>query len=315
MLVNDHIFASIFYFAKNKYIRLCQINWIKVPNAMNKTVYKDEEKNEIRFSIIKKIETEVPFSGLGVKYVASGEEIYYANNKKYIVKQGDYIIGNDFTSSFVKIDHTTEVQGLCIDISPQIITEVAEFHALNGDNLKEFLLSDQFFVNRNNAKNTSLGYSLSEINRKIIAGTLKNDIQQNELFYSLAESIITDQRFVFDHLNKMEFKKVVTNEEVFRSLLNAKSYIDAHLLNNLSLEEICLSAGLSKYHFIRLFKTTFGISPYQYQKRKRLDVAKLELISGKDILTVALLVGYADVPTFNKAFKLAFGVTPGSIRK
>lgn len=282
---------------------------------MNKTVYKDEEKNEIRFSIIKKIEAEVPFAGLGVKYVAAGEEIYYANDKKYVVKQGDYIIGNDFTSSFVKIDHANEVQGLCIDISPQIITEVAEYHALNGENLKEFLLSDQFFVNRYNAKNTSLGYSLSEINRKIIAGTFQNNIQQNELFYSLAESIITDQRFVFDHLSKMEFKKVETNESVFRALLGAKSFIDEHLLSNLSLDEICISAGISKYHFIRLFKNTFGISPYQYQKRKRLELAKIELGLGKEINDIAFTLGYADVPTFSKAFKLVFGVSPSSIRK
>lgn len=58
---------------------------------MNLTVYKDETKNEIRFSKISKIEIEVPFAGLGVKYVASGREVYYANGKKYTVKEGEYI--------------------------------------------------------------------------------------------------------------------------------------------------------------------------------------------------------------------------------
>ncbi len=282
---------------------------------MNKTIYSDNDKNEIRYSKIKRIEGEVVFSGLGVKYVASGEEIYYANQKKYIVKEGEYIIGNDFTNSFVTIDQKEDVHGLCIDISPQIIHEVADYHALESENLKEFLLSDQFFVNRYNAKNTSLGYSLQEINQKISSGNLINDIQQNELFYSLAESIITDQRFVLNHLSKMSFKKLITNEEVFRSLLMAKSLIDEHLLENLSLETISQSAGISKYHFIRLFKNTFEISPYQYQKRMRLEFAKHQLLEGKELLDVAISIGYADLPTFSKAFKQVFGIAPSLLSR
>lgn len=282
---------------------------------MNQTIYKDEEKNAIRFSDFKKLETDCPFAGLGVKYVASGEEIYYANNKKYNVKVGEYIIGNEFTKSLVQINSKESVQGLCIDISSEIISEVAEFHDLNGSELKEFLLSDQFFVNRYNVKNTSLGYTLNDINQKIKSGTFTNDLHQNELFYSLAESIITDQRFVFDHLTNLDFKKDLTNEEVFRSVLNAKSFIDENLTANLSLENIAIQSGISKYHFIRVFKSAFGISPYQYQKRKRLELAKSELIKGNNIFFTAIQYGFPDVPTFSKAFKQQFGQTPGSIRK
>jgi len=280
---------------------------------MNHTIYTDSEKNAIRFSNFKKLEIDCPFSGFGVKYVASGEEIYYANGKKYNVKVGEYIIGNEFTKSLVQINSSESVQGLCIDISSDIISEVAEFHDVNGSELKEFLLSDQFFVNRYNVKNTSLGYTLNEINQKIKAGIFTNDLQQNELFYSLAESIITDQRFVFDHLSKLDFKKNVTNEEVFRAVFQAKSLIDEHITENLSLEKMAFHTGISKYHFISVFKAVFGISPYQYQKRKRLELAKLDLLSGEEILFTAIRYGFADTPTFSKAFKQQYGQTPGSI--
>jgi AraC-like DNA-binding protein len=282
---------------------------------MNLTVYKDQDKNAIRFSNILKIKAEVPFGGLGVKYVASGEEVYYANGKKYTVKEGEYIIGNDFTHSVVHIDKSVPVQGLCIDISPQIISEVALYHDVNGSDLREFLLSDQFFVNRYNVKNTSLGYTLNDINTRIKAGAFRNDLHQNELFYSLAESIITDQRFVFDHLSKMSFKKEVTNEEVFRAMLNAKAHMDAHIMDNLSLEELSKQIGISKYHFLRVFKNTFGISPYQYQKRMRLLQARQELMLGHDILETAIRYGYFNVQSFTKALKSTFGKTPGTIKK
>ena len=282
---------------------------------MNHTIYTDTEKNAIRFSNFKQLEASCAFTGLGVKYVAAGEEIYYANGKKYKVKVGDYIIGNEFTKSLVQINSAEAVQGLCIDISSEIISEVAEFHDVNGSELKEFLLSDQFFVNRYNVKNTSLGYSLYEINQRIKTGVFSNDLQHNELFYSLAESIITDQRFVFEHLSNLDFKKNVTNEEVFRAILQAKLLIDERITENLSLEQMAHETGISKYHFIRVFKAAFGISPYQYQKRKRLELAKIDLLSGEEILLTAIRYGFADTPTFSKAFKMQFGVTPGVMKK
>jgi len=281
---------------------------------MNQTIYSDEDANEIRFSEIKKIESEIAFKGLGIKYVASGEETYYANGKKFMVREGEYIIGNDFTKSIVQINQEKVVEGICIDISTQIVSDVAEYYDLQASNLKEFLLSDQFFVNRYNVKNTSIGYSLSEINKKIKNGSFANSLQEQELFYSLAESIITDQRFIFDHLNNLDFKKNITNEEVFRSILQAKNFIDEHITENLSLDEISLNIGISKYHFIRVFKQAFGVSPYQYQKRIRLDRAKLDITKGISILETAIKYGFSDVPTFSKAFKQQFNLTPGAIR-
>jgi AraC-like DNA-binding protein len=164
-------------------------------------------------------------------------------------------------------------------------------------------------------KNTSLGYSLNEINQQIINGIFSNYLRHSELFYSLAESIITDQRFVFDHLSKLNFKKNVTNEEIFRAILQAKLLIDENITDNLSLEKIAIQIGISKYHFIRVFKAAFGISPYQYQKRKRLELAKLDLMGGSEILTTAIRFGFPDAPTFTKAFKQQFGQTPGAIIK
>jgi AraC-like DNA-binding protein len=78
---------------------------------------------------------------------------------------------------------------------------------------------------------------------------------------------------------------------------------------------MAVEIGISKYHFIRVFKSAFGISPYQYQKRKRLELAKLDLLNGEEILFTAIRYSFADTPSFSKAFKQQFGLTPGAIRK
>lgn len=282
---------------------------------MNRTVYQDKDKNAIRYSTVDRIDTDIDFNGFGVKYVASGQETYYINGKKYQVKEGDYIIGNDFTNASVHINQSEPVQGLCIDISAGIISEVASFHEVTEKDLSEFLLSEQFFVNRYNVKNTTLGYSLIEINDKIKKGNFVHSLHDEELFYSLAESVIMDQRFVFNQLSKLNFKKHETNQELLRALLKAKEVMDTTLFDAIRLDDLALTSGISKYHFIRLFKSVFGISPYQYIKHRKLDLARMQLLKGSRVVDVAVQFGYPDTPSFSKAFKQLFGLNPSAINK
>ena len=144
---------------------------------------------------------------------------------------------------------------------------------------------------------------------------LKDILKENDLFYDLAESIIVDQRFVLNHLNKMRFKKPVTNKEVFRSILESKYYIEKHANQNFCLDHLSKSIGISKYHFIRTFKHIFDLSPYQYQQKFRLLNAKSLLLNGVSIQKSAFETGYADTPSFSKAFKKNFGKAPSEFLK
>jgi AraC-like DNA-binding protein len=64
-----------------------------------------------------------------------------------------------------------------------------------------------------------------------------------------------------------------------------------------------------------LFKTTFGISPYQYVVQKRLVYARNCLQNGMIISDVAIKTGFADTPSFSKAFKKFFGIAPTKLQK
>ncbi len=88
---------------------------------MNQVIYQDPQNNAIRASNYKKLETDCPFGGLGIKMVGSGEEVYFLNHRRYSVKAGDYMIGNSFTRSVVQINSQEQVNGLCIDLSPDLI--------------------------------------------------------------------------------------------------------------------------------------------------------------------------------------------------
>ena len=272
----------------------------------NKTLYKDDENNSLRISEVYQFNGEVSFSNVAAKFVIKGEETYIINNKKFQVKKGEYIIGSNNQLSEVSINDQTV--GLCVDISNDIISEILETLFDNPD-LEEFLLTDRFLINKYNSDHTNLGIKLNQLSRALWLQN-KNGFLSTELFYSIGEHIVHDQAIVFEQLSKLNYKKQEVSEDVFRNLLNAKYYIDDCFLNPIHLEDLVGISHISKYAFIRLFKITFGITPYHYIIQKRLNYAKHKILKGAKVSDVAIETNFADAASFSKAFKAYFGLSP-----
>lgn len=88
-------------------------------------------------------------------------------------------------------------------------------------------------------------------------------------------------------------------------------YINDHLEQELSLENLAEIAQLSPYHFCRSFKRSTGLTPHQYVIRQRVERAKLLLKDGKTgIAEVAAACGFTHQSHLNRHFKRLTGVTP-----
>ncbi|MEO0370589.1 MAG: AraC family transcriptional regulator [Pseudomonadota bacterium] len=92
--------------------------------------------------------------------------------------------------------------------------------------------------------------------------------------------------------------------------------LDAGLDRHVTVAEMAMLAGISRYHFSRRFKAAIGQSPLQYALRKKLDHAArmLDRDDQSNILDVAQMVGFANPAHFSRAFKKQFGLTPRSWR-
>jgi AraC family transcriptional regulator len=83
----------------------------------------------------------------------------------------------------------------------------------------------------------------------------------------------------------------------------------------ITLQQLADQAGLSRYHFLRVFKQSTGMTPHQYITQTRLKLAVGLLLSTKQpIIDVALSSGFGDLSTFNKTFKALTGKTPKMLR-
>jgi AraC family transcriptional regulator len=88
-------------------------------------------------------------------------------------------------------------------------------------------------------------------------------------------------------------------------------YIEAHLTDDLSLNELALTAGLSKFHFSRLFKSAIGLTPHKYLLKRRIERAASTLQRGEaGIAQVAYQFGFTDQSHFTRIFKQVKGTTP-----
>ncbi|WP_087024121.1 AraC family transcriptional regulator [Thaumasiovibrio subtropicus] len=101
-----------------------------------------------------------------------------------------------------------------------------------------------------------------------------------------------------------------TTRKSDRLIQTAKSFVQASFQQDITIEDIAQTANMSKYHFIRLFRTQQGITPHQYVINCRVNYAKRRLEKGDDINTIALDSGFSDVSHLNRRFKPFFGLTP-----
>ncbi len=87
------------------------------------------------------------------------------------------------------------------------------------------------------------------------------------------------------------------------------------LESNLSLEMLSRNAGLSKYHFLRIFKHHTGITPHHYILTQRIHRATRCIMAGDSISEASIAAGFSDQSHFTRKFKRVYGYTPHHLIK
>jgi AraC family transcriptional regulator len=105
-----------------------------------------------------------------------------------------------------------------------------------------------------------------------------------------------------------------TRDELLRRLARAEDYLRS-TRSRPTLERAAEAAALSPFHLLRVFRAVHGETPLAFASRVRLEVARDALMLTEDsIEEISRRAGYESRNAFDRAFRKAFGATPGSVR-
>jgi AraC-like DNA-binding protein len=100
------------------------------------------------------------------------------------------------------------------------------------------------------------------------------------------------------------------------ALRRVRTYIEEHIGERISLDELAVQAGVSRFHFARQFRLSTGESAMGYLRRMRIERSK-SILQTHDatIAEVAARLGFSDQSHFTRIFGRLVGVSPGSFAK
>lgn len=93
------------------------------------------------------------------------------------------------------------------------------------------------------------------------------------------------------------------------------NYIEEHITEEISYDELAQIACCSTYHFQRMFTYIAGVSLSEYIRRRKMSLAAVDLQgSSEKIIDISLKYGYSSPTAFNRAFQSIHGVAPSALK-
>ena len=104
--------------------------------------------------------------------------------------------------------------------------------------------------------------------------------------------------------------------DVLVHLRRARDRVDRDYAQPLDLDDLARTAGISKYHFHRLFTATYGVTPAAYLSRRRIERAQdLLRATNLTVTEVCYAVGFSSLGSFSARFRAVVGEGPREFQR
>ena len=105
-------------------------------------------------------------------------------------------------------------------------------------------------------------------------------------------------------------------EALLPHLRRARDFADRNYADSLDLDGLAGEAGVSKYHFLRCFAATYGVTPAVYVAERRIERAQdLLRATNLTVTEVCMMVGYSSLGSFSTKFHELVGMSPSAYQE
>ncbi len=125
--------------------------------------------------------------------------------------------------------------------------------------------------------------------------------------------VVTETPKRTTNLTRSRVAETRVPDELLVHLRRARDHADRYFAEPLALSELARKAGVSKFHFLRCFAATYGMTPAVYLAERRIERAQdLLRTSNLTVSEVCCLVGYSSLGSFSSKFRALVGVSPSA---
>lgn len=274
-------------------------------------------KNFVMTSNLSQFDAPIKPVGLGIKYVAQGQESYRIGKKHFPIISGHYILLNESIPSVDVLIKNEVTLSVCVDIDPILVNDVLDqiIHPNDINRYEDFqryLLTPELLVRQ--AKGSAVFQTL--LNNFLNHGVpLNNNPRAVELIYEITGTLIRENFDLIKSCYQIKVSRPSTRKELFSRLLLGRDMLNDSIYSKTTISEIAQACSISEFRFFRLFRQCFGVTPYDYyltlKVKKSVELRKEGLSWGE----ISHVLNFNDLSAFNKAFKKVYKVAPSIAEK
>jgi AraC-like DNA-binding protein len=256
---------------------------------------------------------------LSLKSVLQGEAVWRTRRGRFRLDASALVVLNDGQEYALDFTPGLTTETLCLFFAPGFLESVQP-GALRASRV---LLDDPLggaeaaieIVERMHGKDGAMAAALAQVQSVACAPRLDPGALE-DAFYEAAAAILRQRDRTRAEMLAFPGARPGTREELYRRLHCARDYLHSCYDEPLTVASVARIATLSPYHFQRLFKEAFAVTPMQYLRQRRLQVARTLLLTTElDVTAICMQVGFASLGSFSWLFRRRFGCSPRGLRR
>ena len=230
----------------------------------------------------------------------AGRTGYAIEGERYALQPGDFVLVGRGSIHRPEVERGTFYERMILYISPEYL---ARYRTADCDLEACFrrAQSDFHYVYRSGSGDQI----------KPLLQALEKALNEKEFGADLLSRAVFLQLMI--EINRTTARKrYITASAGDSKIVSILQYLNLHLTEPLSIDELASRFYISKYHMMRRFKEETGYTIHSYIAEKRLLLARQLLSAGQPVTEVCYQAGYQDYSTFSRAYRKRFGASPSA---